>query len=117
MAMAVRRAGRMRGRASRAPAKAGLGARRGLWGVARIVSLVTTVIVGLIVLGIVLVLLEASRDNAIVDWLVGAADYLSKPFHGAFHPDGRKAMVAVNWGLAAVVYGIAGGLIARMLRR
>jgi hypothetical protein len=26
-------------------------------------------------------------------------------------------MVAVNWGLAAVVYGIAGGLIARMLRR
>ena len=117
MAMAVRRARRMRGKAGRARAKAGLGARRGLWGVARIVSLVTTVVVGLIVVGIVLVLLEASRDNAIVDWLVGAADYLSKPFHGAFHPDGRKAMVAVNWGLAAVLYGIAGGLIARMLRR
>lgn len=117
MAMAMRRAGRMRGKAGRARAKAGLGARRGLWSVARIVSLVTTVVVVLIVLGIVLVLLEASRDNAIVDWLVGAGDYLSKPFHGVFHPDGRKAMVAVNWGLAAVVYGIAGGLIARMLRR
>ena len=117
MAMAVRRAGRVRGRAGRARAKAGFAARRGLSGVARIVSLITTVVVGLIVVGIVLVLFEASRQNGIVDWLVGAADYLSKPFHGAFQPDSRKAMVAVNWGLAAVVYGIAGGLIARLLRR
>jgi hypothetical protein len=50
------------------------------------------------VVGIILVLLEASRDNAIVDWLVGARDYPTKPFHGMFEPDGRKAMVAVNWG-------------------
>jgi len=107
----------MRARAGRARAKTGFGARRGLWGVARIVSLLTTVVVGLLVVGIVLVLVEASRDNAIADWLVGAADYLSKPFHGAFHPDGRKAMAAVNWGLAAVVYGIVGGLIARVPRR
>jgi hypothetical protein len=107
----------MRGRAGRARAKAGFAARRGVWGVARIVSLITSVVVGLIVVAIILVLLEANRDNAIVDWLVGAGDWLSKPFHGVFEPDGRKAMVAVNWGLAAVIYGIAGGLIARTLRR
>jgi hypothetical protein len=88
-----------------------------MWGIARIVRLITTVVVGLIVVGIILVLLEANRDNAIVDWLVGAGDYLSKPFHGIFTPDGRKAQVAVNWGLAALVYGFAGGLIARLLRR
>ncbi len=88
-----------------------------MWGVARVVRLITSVIVGLIVVGIVLVLLEANRDNAIVDWLVGAADFLSQPFHGIFTPDGRKAQVAVNWGLAAVLYAIVGGLIARMLRR
>jgi len=88
-----------------------------MWGVARIVRLITSIIVGLIVVGIVLVLLEANRDNAVVDWLVGAGDYLSRPFHGIFTPDGRKAQVAVNWGLAAVVYGFVGGLIARMLRR
>ena len=88
-----------------------------MWGVARIVSLITSVVVGLIVIGIVLVLLEANRDNAIVDWLVGAGDFLSKPFHGIFQPDGRKAMVAVNWGLAAVVYAIAGRIIARVVRR
>jgi hypothetical protein len=94
-----------------------LGARRGLWGVARIVSLITSVVVGLIVVGIILVLLEASRDNAIVDWLVGAADDLTQPFHGIFNPDGKKAMVAVNWGLAAVVYALIGGFISRLLRR
>jgi hypothetical protein len=48
---------------------------------------------------------------------VGAGDYLTKPFHGMFEPDGRKAMVAVNWGLAAVVYGLVGGFITRLLRR
>ena len=94
-----------------------MGARRGLWGVARIVSLITSVVVGLIVVAIVLVLLEANRDNAIVDWLVGAGDTLTKPFHGIFDLDGRKAMVAVNWGLAALVYGLVGSFIARLLRR
>jgi hypothetical protein len=88
-----------------------------MWGAARVVRLVTSVVVGLIVVGIVLVLLEGNRDNAIVDWLVGAGDFLSEPFHGIFTPDGRKAMVAVNWGLAAVVYALIGALIVRLLRR
>jgi hypothetical protein len=85
--------------------------------VARIVSLITSVVVGLIVVAIVLVLLEASRRNGIVDWLVGAGDWLSRPFHGIFSLDGRKATVAVNWGLAALVYALVGGFIARLLRR
>jgi hypothetical protein len=97
--------------------RAALVARRGVWGVARIVSLITSVVVGLIVLAIILVLLEASRSNAIVDWLVGAGDWLSTPFHGIFSLDTHKATVAVNWGLAALVYGFAGGFIARLLRR
>lgn len=91
--------------------------RRGLWGVARIVSLITSVVVALILIAIVLVLLEANRSNAIVDWLVGAGDTLTTPFHGIFNLDGRKATVAVNWGLAAIVYAIVGGFIARLLRR
>ena len=84
---------------------------------ARVVSLITSVIVGLIVIAIILVLLEANRDNAIVDWLVGAGDFLSSPLHGIFNMDGRKASVAVNWGLAAVIYAVIGGFIARLLRR
>jgi hypothetical protein len=91
--------------------------RRGLWGVARIVSLITSVVVALILIAIVLVLLEANRSNAIVDWLVGAGDTLTTPFHGIFNLDGRKATVAVNWGLAAIVYALIGSFIARLLRR
>ena len=88
-----------------------------MWGIARIVSLVTSVVVGLIVIGIVLVLLEANRDNAVVDWLVGAAGWLAEPFDNVFSLDGRKERIAVNYGLAAVVYALVGGLIVRLLRR
>jgi hypothetical protein len=97
--------------------RAALAARTGMWGVAKVVSLITSVVVGLIVLAIILVLLEASRSNGIVDWLVGAGDFLSKPFHGIFSLDSHKATVAVNWGLAALVYGFVGGFIVRLLRR
>src|SRR5688500_11815974 len=116
MATAIRR---LRGhrRTRRERPRAARVARRGLLGFARIVRLITSVVVGLIVLAIVLVLLEANRDNAIVDWLVGAGDFLSQPFHGIFSPDGRKAQVAVNWGIAALVYALIGGFIARLLRR
>jgi hypothetical protein len=88
-----------------------------MWGIARVVSLITTIVVGLILLGIVLVLLEANRDNAIVDWLVGAAGWLAEPFDNIFSMDGRKERIAVNYGLAAVVYALVGGLIVRLLRR
>jgi hypothetical protein len=88
-----------------------------MWGIARIISLITMVVVGLIVVGIVLILLEANQSNAIVDWLVGAAEFLAQPFENMFQPDGRKTEIAVNWGLAAVVYAIVGGVIVRLFRR
>ncbi|MEK6227777.1 MAG: hypothetical protein AABM31_00445 [Actinomycetota bacterium] len=97
--------------------KAGRAARKGLWGVARIVSLITAIVVGLIVIGIVLVLLEANKSNDIVKALLDAAESLVGPFKDVFKPDGAKAKIAVNYGLAAVVYAIAGGLIAKLLRR
>lgn len=117
MATIAQRLGRSRGRAGRARAKAGVAARRGLWGVARIVSLITSIVVGLIVVAIALIVFEASRSNGIVDSLVSAGDWLSNPFHGIFSLDSHKATVAVNWGLAALVYALVGGFIARLLRR
>jgi hypothetical protein len=104
-------------RSQRVGPRAEHAARRGLWGIARIVSLITAVVVGLIVVAIVLVLLDANRDNAIVDWLVGAGSFLAEPFDNFFQPDGRKARVGINWGLAALVYAIVGAVIVRMVRR
>jgi hypothetical protein len=74
-------------------------------------------VVGLILIGILLVVLEANRSNDIVKWLLDAAKFLVGPFEDVFSPEGRKAKVAVNYGLAAVIYAIVGGLIARLLRR
>jgi hypothetical protein len=71
----------------------------------------------LIVVGILLVVFEANRDNDIVDALLEAGEFLVEPFDNVFDPDRRKVRVAVNWGLAAVIYAVAGGLIARLLRR
>jgi hypothetical protein len=81
------------------------------------VRLATRLVVGLIVVGIILVLLEANRNNEIVDWLIGAGELLAEPFDNVFQPEGKKARVGVNWGLAAVVYAFVGGLIVRLLRR
>jgi hypothetical protein len=97
--------------------KAGRAARRGLWGLARIVSLITSIVVGLIVIGIVLVVLEANKSNDIVKALLDAAKFLVGPFEDVFKPDDAKVKVAVNYGLAAVIYAIVGGLIVKLLRR
>jgi hypothetical protein len=98
-------------------AGAGRTARRGLWGVARIVNLVTALVVGLLVVGIVLVVLEANKSNDVVNWLLDAARFLAGPLDDVFKLHSHKVAVAVNWGLAALVYAVVGGLIARLLRR
>jgi hypothetical protein len=105
------------GRGARAVAGGRAAARKGLWGLARAVRLVTAIVVGLLLVAIVLVLLEANRDNAIVDALLDAGAWLAGPFDNVFTMDSRKERIAVNYGLAALVYAIAGGLIARLLRR
>lgn len=97
--------------------RAGGAARSGAWGLARIVQTIARVLAAVLVLGIVLVVLEANRDNAIVDAVLDAGRFLAGPFDDMFEPDDAKVRVAVNWGIAAAVYLIAGGLIARLLRR
>jgi hypothetical protein len=82
---------------------------------ARIVRIVTALVVGFIVVGIALHLLDANSGNALVGFVYDVAGWLVTPFKGLFSPDGEKLKIAVNWGIAAVVYGIVGGLIARLL--
>lgn len=104
---------------------AGSGRGRGVAGAARstgyllasLVMLVTGIVALIIVIGIALVVLEANKDNSVVKALLDAAKFLVGPFKDVFTLDNRKLEVAVNYGLATVIYVIVGSFIARLLRR
>ena len=97
--------------------RAGAGARAGAWRLARIIQTIAGILAAVLILGIVLVLLEANRSNGIVEAVLDAAKWLAGPFDDMFKPDDTKARVAVNWGIAAAVIWLIGALIARLLRR
>jgi hypothetical protein len=83
---------------------------------ARIVVLVAAIVAGLIVLGILLVVLEANPDNGIVSFFTDIAEWLASPFEDMFTIKEQKGETALNWGIAAVVYFVVGSVIARLLR-
>jgi hypothetical protein len=82
---------------------------------ARIVKIVTSLVVGFIVVGILLHVLGANGGNAVVGFVYDVAGWLVTPFKGLFSVNGAKLHIAVNWGVAAVVYGIVGGVLVRLL--
>jgi hypothetical protein len=82
---------------------------------ARLVRLIVGIVVLVIVAGIVVVLLKANPTNSIVSDVHDAARWLAGPFDGIFSFHNARVALAVNWGLAAVVYAAVGGLIARLL--
>jgi hypothetical protein len=92
---------------------AGTTAALAMGGLARLVRLAAGVVAAIIVAGILLVVLNANSSNDIVSTVHDAARWLVGPFDGMFTLDSSKATIAVNWGIAAVVYLIVGGLIAR----
>jgi hypothetical protein len=82
---------------------------------ARVVRLIVGIVVLILVAGIVLVLLKANQTNSIVSDVHDAARWFAGPFDGLFSFHSARVALAVNWGLAAVVYAVVGGLIARLL--
>ena len=84
---------------------------------AGVVRAATAVVVGIIVVAILLIVFEANASNDIVSWFHDAGSWLAGPFKSLFSIDNHKTEVAVNWGIAAVVYGFVGGFISRMLAR
>jgi hypothetical protein len=84
---------------------------------ARVVQLVLSIVVLIIVAGILLVVLKANPANSIVSEVHSWAHWLAGPFDGIFSFHSANTAIAVNWGIAAVVYLIVGGLIVRALGR
>jgi hypothetical protein len=81
----------------------------------RLLRLIVGIVVLMIVAGIALVLLKANATNTIVSDVHDAGRWLVGPFDGIFSFHSARVALAVNWGIAAVVYLILGGLIARLL--
>jgi hypothetical protein len=82
---------------------------------ARIVLMATRIAAGIIVAGILLYVLGANDSNSVVQAVMDAGRWLVGPFDGLFSLSGAKTEIAVNWGIAAVVWLVAGGLVARLL--
>lgn len=94
------------------------GTKRGpLTVVATVVGTIFRIAALLIVLGIAFVVLEANADNSIVSVVLDVADFLVGPFDGLFTPKDEKLEVAINYGIAAVIYLVVGSLLARLIDR
>lgn len=83
--------------------------------IARLIRTVATLVAAVIVAAILLRVLGANGHNQIVHDVHVVAGTLVGPFKGLFSVGGSKVTMAVNWGIAAVVYLIIGHLIARLI--
>jgi hypothetical protein len=95
-------------------ASGGLGARVGL---ARLVTAIAGIAAAIIALAIILRVLSANASNGIVKAIHDAGSWLSSWSHGLFSIHNGDWRMAVNWGIAAVVYMILARIIARVLVR
>ncbi len=84
---------------------------------ARLIQVVTAIVVLVIVLAIILRILSGNPHNVIVGDIHDAGQWLVGPFKNVFSVKGAKLNLAVNWGLAAVVYALLGVLIANLVTR
>jgi hypothetical protein len=110
--------GRRRAAGNVAPRRGGRVAVYGALGaLAQAIEIALAVVAAIIAIGVLLVVLEANPSNDIVKAIDDAAQWLVGPFNDFFTLDDRKLEVAVNWGLALVVYVIVGRTIAGLLRR
>jgi len=84
---------------------------------ARLVRLIAGIVFLILAAAIILRVVGANPGNTIVSDIHDAGRWLAGPFKNVFSVKNPKESIALNWGLAAIVYIIVGGLIASMLAR
>jgi hypothetical protein len=84
---------------------------------ASVITAIAGLIAGVILLGIILVLVDANQRNTIVDFVLDIGRFFVRPFRDLFPQDDPKENMVVNWGIAAIAYLIVGAIIARIVRR
>ena len=87
--------------------------------IAGLIGLLGMAVAFVIAIGIALVVLDAKESNDIVRIWLDVARFLTEPFQGIFDLERGKEhlQIAINWGIAAVVYAVVAGIVARLLGR
>lgn len=91
--------------------------RRAVAWLVMLISIATTVVVLVLAVYIVFVAFDANTGNSLVHRISGWADDLAWQFKDVFQPRNHKVEVAVNYGLAAVVYLVIGRILVALVRR
>jgi hypothetical protein len=84
---------------------------------ADVVRIIAMIICVLLALHIAFVVFSANHDNSIVRTVDDWADWFAWRFRDMFVPKDERVGVLVNYGIAAVVYLIAGRVAAGLIRR
>lgn len=82
----------------------------------RIITAIFTAIVVIILLHLAFVLLEANSANPFVGFISDLANWFAWLFKNMFTVEDDKVRAVVNYGLAALVYLLIGGLIRGLFR-
>lgn len=90
---------------------------RGSHAAGRAVALVADLLAAVIAVWILMYLLDANRSNEVVGFFHDAATWLAGWSYDLFTFDREWVQVVVGYGLAAVVYLLAGHALARALHR
>jgi hypothetical protein len=114
--------GRVAGTGRRRPghaAREGLrtGVRRVTDTAANLVRVLAMIICVLLALHIAFVVFSANPGNSIVRTVNDWADWFAWRFRDIFVPKDERVGVLVNYGIAAVVYLVAGRVVASLIRR
>ena len=95
----------------------GLGCRRVRNLIASLVWLVAVLAAAVLALGALFTALDqANQSNEIVRWVLERGHDLVGPFKDLFRLETAKNTLLVNWGIAALVYLIAGKIVERFVR-
>lgn len=89
----------------------------GMLGIARVVRLIASLVVLIIAVAIVLRVAGANPHNVVVRDFHDVASTLVGPFKNVFTLKNAKESIALNWGIAAIVYLVLGHAVASVLAR
>ena len=93
------------------------GARRGASIVASLLRVIGLAIVTVIVVHILLVLLDANPENTFAKLVREIAEYFSLGLTNLFLPADPKLAIALNFGVAALIWFLITAVVVRLVRR